>query len=121
MPIFVGGDHSISMGTVSGVARRCAERGQELAVLWLDAHADYNTPETTPSGNLHGMALAFLAGDPILRPILGDAAAAARVGGRRTSMSSARARSTRASGRGSGRTGSTASTCARSTSMAWAC
>lgn len=72
VPIFIGGDHSISMGTVSGVSRRCAERGQELAVLWLDAHADYNTPETTPSGNLHGMALAFLAGDPILAPILGD-------------------------------------------------
>ncbi|MFO1105314.1 MAG: arginase [Amaricoccus sp.] len=72
VPIFVGGDHSISMGSVSGVARRCAERGQELAVLWLDAHADYNTPETTPSGNLHGMALAFLAGDPVLAPILGE-------------------------------------------------
>lgn len=72
VPIFVGGDHSISMGSVSGVARRCAEQGRELAVLWLDAHADYNTPETTPSGNLHGMALAFLAGDPILRPILGE-------------------------------------------------
>lgn len=72
VPIFVGGDHSISMGSVSGVARRCAERGQELAVLWLDAHADYNTPETTPSGNLHGMALAFLGGDATLAPILGE-------------------------------------------------
>lgn len=71
VPIFIGGDHSISMGSVSGVARRCAERGQELAVLWLDAHADYNTPETSPSGNLHGMALALLAGDPSLAPILG--------------------------------------------------
>ncbi|MER2508587.1 MAG: arginase [Amaricoccus sp.] len=70
VPIFVGGDHSISMGTVSGVARAAAERGREVAVLWLDAHADYNTPETTPSGNLHGMALSFCAGDPILAPIL---------------------------------------------------
>ena len=41
-------------------------------MLWLDAHADYNTPETTPSGNMHGMALAFAAGDPILAPMLGD-------------------------------------------------
>ncbi len=72
VPVFIGGDHAISMGTVSGVARRCAERGRELAVLWLDAHADYNTPETTPSGNMHGMSLAFIAGDPILRPVLGD-------------------------------------------------
>ena len=44
----------------------------DLAVLWLDAHADYNTPETTPSGNMHGMALSFAAGDPILAPLLGD-------------------------------------------------
>lgn len=71
VPLFVGGDHAISMGSVSGVARACADRGQELAVLWIDAHADYNTPETTPSGNMHGMSLAFLAGDPILRPVLG--------------------------------------------------
>lgn len=72
VPIFLGGDHSISMGSISGVARRCAEAGRELAVLWLDAHADYNTPETSPSGNLHGMALAFLAGDPSLQPLLGE-------------------------------------------------
>ena len=71
VPVFLGGDHSISMGAVSGVARRRAEAGQEVAVLWLDAHADYNTPETSPSGNLHGMALAFLAGEPTLRPLLG--------------------------------------------------
>lgn len=71
VPIFIGGDHSISMGTISGVARARAEAGRRVAVLWLDAHADYNTPETTPSGNLHGMALAMLTGDPILAPILG--------------------------------------------------
>lgn len=70
LPLFIGGDHAISMGTVSGVARACAERGQELAVLWVDAHPDYNTPETSHSGNMHGMSLAFLAGDPILAPLL---------------------------------------------------
>lgn len=74
VPVFMGGDHSISMGTVSGIARRCAETGRELAVLWLDAHADFNTPATTPSGNMHGMSVAFLAGDRELAPILGDAA-----------------------------------------------
>jgi arginase len=72
VPIFLGGDHSVSMGSISGVARRCAETGRELVILWLDAHADYNTPETTPSGNMHGMALAFLAGEPSLRPLLGS-------------------------------------------------
>lgn len=71
VPVFLGGDHAISMGTASGVARRCAEAGRPFAILWLDAHADYNTPETSPSGNLHGMALACLAGDPSLRPLLG--------------------------------------------------
>lgn len=70
VPIFLGGDHSISMGTVSGVARHCAELGRPLAVLWVDAHPDYNVPSTSPSGNLHGMALAFLAGEPVLAPIL---------------------------------------------------
>ncbi len=72
VPVFLGGDHSLSMGTISGVARRAAEAGRELAVLWLDAHADYNTPATSPSGNLHGMSLAMAAGDPGLAPILGD-------------------------------------------------
>ncbi|HRO13398.1 arginase, partial [Amaricoccus sp.] len=70
VPVFLGGDHSISMGTVSGVARRCREQGRELAILWIDAHADYNTPETSPSGNVHGMALSFLAGEESLRPVL---------------------------------------------------
>lgn len=63
LPVFLGGDHSISMGSVSGVARWCAERGQELFVLWFDAHGDFNTPEISPSGNLHGMALALLCGE----------------------------------------------------------
>jgi arginase len=70
VPVFLGGDHSISMGTISGVARACRERGRELVILWIDAHADYNTPETSPSGNMHGMALAFLAGEESLAPLL---------------------------------------------------
>jgi arginase len=72
VPVFIGGDHSIAMGTISGIARRCGEDGRPLAVLWLDAHADYNTPETSPSGNMHGMGVAFLTGAPSLAPLLGD-------------------------------------------------
>jgi arginase len=64
MPLFLGGDHSISMGTVSGVARHCREAGKPCFVLWFDAHGDFNTPGTSPSGNLHGMALAMLCGEP---------------------------------------------------------
>lgn len=56
-PIALGGDHSVSMGTVSGVAR-----GARTGVLWIDAHADLNIPETSPSGNIHGMPLAHLLG-----------------------------------------------------------
>ena len=59
-PIFLGGDHSISIGTVSGVAR---PNGGRTGVIWLDAHADFNTPETSPSGNVHGMPLATLTGN----------------------------------------------------------
>jgi arginase len=57
-PIFLGGDHSISIGTVSGVASSFERTG----VIWLDAHADFNTPETSPSGNIHGMPLSVLTG-----------------------------------------------------------
>jgi arginase len=57
-PIFLGGDHSISIGTVSGVARSFGRTG----VIWLDAHADFNIPETSPSGNIHGMPLSVLTG-----------------------------------------------------------
>lgn len=56
--IFLGGDHSISIGTVAGVSRP-----EPIGVLWIDAHADINTPETTPSGNVHGMSVATLLGD----------------------------------------------------------
>lgn len=59
----LGGDHSIAIGTVSGTARAIRERlGKEMAVIWVDAHADINTPETSDSGNIHGMPVSFLAG-----------------------------------------------------------
>jgi arginase len=63
-PLFVGGDHSIAMGTLSAVSRYNAAKGKPVHVLWVDAHADYNTPDTSPSGNLHGMPLALLCGEP---------------------------------------------------------
>jgi arginase len=59
-PIFLGGDHSISIGTVSGVARSTS--GERTGLIWADAHADFNTPATSPSGNIHGMPLATLTG-----------------------------------------------------------
>ncbi|RWX59754.1 arginase, partial [Mesorhizobium sp. M4B.F.Ca.ET.089.01.1.1] len=62
MPIFLGGDHSISAGTLSGVARRAKELGRPLFVLWLDAHPDFHTLDTTVSGNLHGVPLAYACG-----------------------------------------------------------
>lgn len=59
----LGGDHSIAVGTVAGIARAIRERlGKDLAVIWVDAHADINTPETSASGHVHGMPLAFLTG-----------------------------------------------------------
>lgn len=59
----LGGDHSIAIGTVSGTARAVRERlGKEIAVIWVDAHADINTPETSDSGNIHGMPVSFLTG-----------------------------------------------------------
>jgi arginase len=62
VPIFLGGDHSMSAGTVSGIARRAAELGKPLFVLWLDAHPDFHTLDTTTSGNLHGVPLAYASG-----------------------------------------------------------
>ncbi|MCA0422199.1 MAG: arginase [Proteobacteria bacterium] len=64
MPIFMGGDHAMSAGTVSGIARRAAAAGQPLFVLWLDAHTDFHTLETTKSGNLHGTPVAYFTGQP---------------------------------------------------------
>ena len=63
-PVFLGGDHSVAMGTVSAVARHCQTSGKPVFVLWIDAHADFNTPETSTTGNLHGMPLALLCGEP---------------------------------------------------------
>jgi arginase len=63
-PLFIGGDHSIAMGTVSAVARHCETTQRPVFVLWIDAHADFNTPASSPSGNLHGMPLALLCGEP---------------------------------------------------------
>jgi arginase len=57
-PITLGGDHSIAIGTIAGVAKFYHDRNQEVGCLWIDAHADMNTPETSPSGNIHGMPFA---------------------------------------------------------------
>jgi arginase len=72
IPIILGGDHSLSMGSVNGIARYWHEMGRELFVMWLDAHADYNTPATTITGNMHGMSAAFLCGEPGLDGLLGE-------------------------------------------------
>src|SRR5690242_7928194 len=75
VPIVLGGDHSIAVGTVAGVARHFRKRQQNAGLLWIDAHADMNTPETTPSGNVHGMPLACCIGlGPVeLTSLLGPA------------------------------------------------
>lgn len=62
LPIVLGGDHCLAIGSISAVARHCRAQGRKLRVLWLDAHADFNTFEITPSGNLHGMPVAVLCG-----------------------------------------------------------
>ncbi|MDD2927042.1 arginase [Rhodoferax sp.] len=62
LPVLLGGDHCLAVGSISAVARRCRETGKKLRVLWLDAHADFNTHTLTPSGNLHGMPVACLCG-----------------------------------------------------------
>ena len=62
MPILLGGDHCLGIGSISAVARHCRETRKKLRVLWLDAHADFNTSELTPSGNIHGMPVACLCG-----------------------------------------------------------
>ncbi len=61
-PIVLGGDHSIAIGTVAGVAEHYHEKGQKIGVIWMDAHADINTPDTTVSGNVHGMPVAHIMG-----------------------------------------------------------
>ena len=64
MPIICGGDHSLAAGTLAGLVRRAAERRRPLFVLWLDAHPDYHTLESTSSGNLHGIPVAYATGEP---------------------------------------------------------
>ena len=65
-PLFMGGDHSLAMGSVAGIALHAADEGRELFVLWLDAHTDFNTPLTSESGNMHGMSVAAFCGLPEL-------------------------------------------------------
>jgi arginase len=75
MPIVLGGDHCLGMGSITAVARHCRATGRKLRVLWLDAHADFNTSTVTPTGNVHGMPMACLCGigpDPLVR-LGGDA------------------------------------------------
>lgn len=62
LPILLGGDHCLGLGSISAVARHCRDVGKKLRVLWLDAHADFNTSALTPSGNVHGMPVACLCG-----------------------------------------------------------
>jgi arginase len=62
LPILLGGDHCLGIGSISAVARHCRTTGKKLRVLWLDAHADFNTNTLTPSGNIHGMPVACLCG-----------------------------------------------------------
>ena len=62
LPVLLGGDHSLAIGSIGAVARHCRAHGRALRVLWLDAHADFNTHTITPSGNLHGMPVACLCG-----------------------------------------------------------
>ena len=62
MPVMLGGDHCLAIGSISAVADHCREQGRELRILWLDAHADFNTSNVTPSGNVHGMPVACLCG-----------------------------------------------------------
>ena len=63
LPILLGGDHCLAIGSISAVAQHCRSKGKKLRVLWLDAHADFNTSQITPSGNVHGMPVACLCGN----------------------------------------------------------
>jgi arginase len=62
VPLVLGGDHSAAIGTVAGMSRHFAKNAKKLGVLWIDAHADMNTPDSSPSGNVHGMPLACIIG-----------------------------------------------------------
>ncbi|HEY1136426.1 MAG TPA: arginase [Xanthomonadaceae bacterium] len=79
MPIVLGGDHCLGLGSITAVARHCRRTGKKLRVLWLDAHADFNTSNVTPSGNVHGMPVACLCGlGPDALTTLGGSAPAMR-------------------------------------------
>ncbi|MCA9736484.1 MAG: arginase [Gemmatimonadota bacterium] len=77
VPLVLGGDHSLSIGSVAGVAAHYRAQGQPIGLIWFDAHADMNTPDSTPSGNIHGMALSVLLGQgaPALTRMAGGAPA----------------------------------------------
>lgn len=62
IPVVLGGDHSIAMGTIAGVSKHFAARGEKMGLVWFDAHGDANTPETSPTGNIHGMPCAVALG-----------------------------------------------------------
>jgi arginase len=62
LPVLLGGDHCLGVGSITAVAQHCRDTGKKLRVLWLDAHADFNTSDVTPSGNVHGMPVACLCG-----------------------------------------------------------
>ena len=79
LPIVLGGDHCLGLGSITAVARHCRRTGKKLRVLWLDAHADFNTSDVTPSGNVHGMPVACLCGlGPTALTTLGGSAPAMR-------------------------------------------
>ena len=63
LPVLIGGDHALSIGSIAAVSQFCRERRKRLEIVWLDAHADFNTHRTTPTGNVHGMPVAVLSGD----------------------------------------------------------
>src|SRR2546428_3683827 len=62
LPLVLGGDHSIAIGSIAGSSNHLAGQGEQIGLIWFDAHGDANTPETTPSGNIHGMSLAVSLG-----------------------------------------------------------
>jgi arginase len=64
LPVFIGGDHSLAIGSLAAAAKHARQLKRKLFVLWVDAHADFNTPATSPSGNVHGMSLAVACGEP---------------------------------------------------------
>jgi len=76
-PVILGGDHSVAAGSVSGVAEFYRRKGQKIGLIWIDAHSDINTPETSPSGNVHGMPMAALLGRLIAAQRTGSGSRAA--------------------------------------------